>query len=186
MNKQLKSYLITDPAYYDDLESFDAYLHKIFRRHTPDFVCFRDKQNETIEPYARHFLEAARRYGISRTLINHEIALAVKLGFWGLHLTSAQHERVGSVSRRFFTVVSTHTVTEALAVQERGADAVTLSPIFASPGKGEGRGPDFLCEATRKVRKAKIFALGGIVSEKEIRKIARCAPYGFASIRYFV
>ncbi len=182
----MKSYLITDPSFYNDLPGFQHYLENVFSKHQPDFVCFRDKVTQNILPYAKRFLEIAAAAGISATLINREIALARKLGFWGVHLTSQQVSEIAAVSRDFFTVVSTHTLHEALDAEMRGADAVTISPIFASPGKGEGKGVDFLCNVSRKLQKAKVFALGGIVSQKEIAQIHRCNPYGFASIRYFI
>ena len=183
---QMKSYLITDPAYYTDLPSFQRYLETIFSRHTPDFVCFRDKINQDIYPYAKRFIEITAAANITQTLINRDIVLARKLGFWGLHLTSQQQDQIASVSKNFFTLISTHTLQEALDAERRGADAVTISPIFASPGKGEGKGVELLCDVTRQLQTTKVFALGGIVSQKEIALIATCQPYGFASIRYFI
>ncbi len=182
----MKTYLITDPAFYSDLKSFERYLQNAFTRHKPDFVCFRDKIHQNTELYAKRFLEIADTSGIAHTLINHDIMQAEKFGFWGVHLTSSQFDLIPTVTEAFFTVVSTHTPEEALEAEEYGADAVTISPIFSTPGKGEGKGVDFLCEVTRSLRKARVFALGGIVSEKEVTQISRCHPYGFASIRFFV
>ena len=182
----MKRYFISDPAYYHDLASFETYLVKAFETHLPDFVCFRDKINPDIAPYAIRFLEIAESYNLSRTLINRDVALAKRLGFWGVHLTSSQHAQISQASRDFYTVVSTHTLDEARLAADAGADAVTISPIFSSPGKGVAKGIDYLCHYVQKMEEVEVFALGGIVTDEDIASIAPCKPYGFASIRYFV
>lgn len=182
----MKRYFISDPAYYHDLASFEAYLVKVFETHLPDFVCFRDKINRDIAPYAIRFLEISESYNISRTLINRDVALAKRLGFWGVHLTSTQHAEIAQTASDFYTVVSTHTLDEARLAVDAGADAVTISPIFPSPGKGAAKGVDYLCHFVQELGEVDVFALGGIVSDEDVASIAPCKPYGFASIRYFV
>ena len=179
-------YLITDPAYYHDEASFEAYLTRIFSRHHPDYACFRDKRTADPLPYARRFLEIGRSHGIARLLINSRVDLAEELGFDGVHLPSARIEALRKLPERLLKVASTHTLEEALLAQSLGADAITVSPIFASPGKGEGRGLSFLCSVAKATEGVEIFALGGIVSEAEVRAIEECNVAGFASIRYFV
>lgn len=68
--------------------------------------------------------------------------------------------------------------------EEMGADAVTYSPIFFSPGKGEAKGLKDL-EELAKNSKINIYALGGIIEEKHVEDIKKTKAYGFASIRYF-
>ncbi len=183
----MKSYQITDPSFYHDLKSFEAYLYSAFRQHHPDFVSFRDKVNTDIFPYAVRFLEIAKACGIRLTLINHEIALATQLGFWGVHLRSTQLSRIKTAKAEgLFTIVSTHTLEEARQAKAQGADAVTISPVFDSPGKGPAKGVAYLCDFVKALPDTAVFALGGIVDDTQIAKIAPCKPYGFASIRYFV
>ncbi len=182
----MKSYLITDPAYYDDREQFRTYLHTVFQKE-PDYLLFRDKITDERELLARIFLKEAARFSLPRTLMSEHIDLAQELGFFGVHLTSKQFDQIAAAKRaELFTVVSTHTLEEARLAESEGVDAVTISPIFPSPGKGEGRGIDFLCKVCNALRHSRIFALGGIVSEAEIAAVSRCRPYGFASIRYFI
>ena len=65
------------------------------------------------------------------------------------------------------------------------ADAITYSPIFETPNKGEPKG---LEELERVIKKydIDIIALGGIVSGAQINELSTINSYGFASIRYYV
>ncbi len=68
---------------------------------------------------------------------------------------------------------------------QNGVDAVTFSPIFQTPNKGEPKGVEVLKELVQ-AKKAKIFALGGIITKKQIQECQDAGVYGFASIRYFL
>ena len=81
-------------------------------------------------------------------------------------------------------VISTHTHDEIYIAEAMGADYVTYSPIFATPNKGEPKGVEDLKEIVNMTDIA-IFALGGIVSEKEVDALRENGVFGFASIRYF-
>jgi thiamine-phosphate pyrophosphorylase len=83
-----------------------------------------------------------------------------------------------------FCIVSSHSISEASGFAERGADTVTLSPIFSSPGKGEPLGVETLEEAV-KVLPIAVIALGGIVDGTTLETVRRSGAAGFASIRYF-
>jgi len=72
-----------------------------------------------------------------------------------------------------------------MMAKQSGADAITYSPVFDSPGKGEPKGLEDLKELVAKIN-IPVFALGGILSEDQIHQVAECGAYGFASIRYFV
>ena len=182
----MKSYLITDPAYYQDRESFRNYLRFVFKKY-PDYLALRDKSAKDIVPFAKIFLEEAAHFSLSHTLLNQHVDLAKRLGFFGVHLTSRQFDEIADAKRAgLYTIISTHSLEEALSADAAGADAITVSPVFASPGKGEGRGLDFLCQICERVARIKVFALGGIVSAEEVAAVSSCHPYGFASIRYFV
>jgi len=102
-----------------------------------------------------------------------------------VHLTSTQFDKIEyAKSLGLEVIVSTHTHDEVLQAQDLGADAVTYSPIFSSPGKGEPKGVEDLKELLNKCS-VKVFALGGIVDEKQVSEIEKTQAYGFASIRYF-
>jgi len=82
-------------------------------------------------------------------------------------------------------VVSCHSEAEVSKAEELGADAVTYSPIFSTPNKGEPKG---LAELQRMVDKISlpIIALGGITTPEQVKAVEKTGCFGFASIRYFV
>jgi len=181
----VKSYLITDPRYYTDIESFKKYLENIYSSKKVDFACFRDKENRFFEKYAKIFVKISKSFSINKIIIHREIEIAKKLEADGVHLTSSQISQIPyAKSSGLFTVVSTHSLQEAKLAYELKADAITYSPVFYSPGKGEPKGEEKLREIVKKVN-VKCFALGGITGEKEIEICKNCGCYGFASIRYF-
>jgi thiamine-phosphate pyrophosphorylase len=61
---------------------------------------------------------------------------------------------------------------------------VTYSPIFTTPNKGEPKGIEDLKDVLE-ITEIKIFALGGIVEDEQIKSISQTDSFGFASIRYF-
>ena len=183
----MKSYLITDPSFYSDLNSFRAYLEKLFSGYHPDFVCFRDKISPDPAFYAKTFLQIARKHNISHILINQYLDLAKELDFDGIHLTSAQIDLIVPAKQNgLYVVASTHSLEEAQRAKTCGADAVTISPVFATPGKGVPKGINYLQDFVRQLHDIHIFALGGIVNQKEINAVQKTGVYGFASIRYFI
>ena len=68
----------------------------------------------------------------------------------------------------------------------KNIDFVTYSPIFDTPNKGQSKGVDKLNEVIEKFPNLKIFALGGIIQNEQIKEIEKTKAYGFASIRYFI
>lgn len=184
---RMKSYLITDPAYYSDVSSFQHYLKKSFHTKTPDLACFRDKVHSDISEYAEIFLDLGREAHISRLLINRSVSLAISLGFDGVHLTSTQFDEIAPAKERgLYVFISTHNLEEAKRAEAYGADAITLSPVFASPGKGAPKGVAWLEEIASQLKKVSVYALGGIVSDHEIQLLKSASVTGFASVRYFI
>ena len=183
----MKRYLITDPAYYSDLYSFQDYLKKSFYTKTPDLASFRDKVRSDIAEYAKTFLALGREAQIPRLLINRSVSLAVSLGFDGVHLTSAQFDEIAPAKAKgLYVFISTHSLEEAKRAEAYGADAITLSPVFASPGKGAPKGTAWLEEIASQLEKVSVFALGGIVTDYQVECLKMCSIEGFASIRYFI
>jgi thiamine-phosphate pyrophosphorylase len=179
----IKSYLITDPSFYQPtVKSFSNYLQTIYQTHHVDFACFRDKKNRNIIQLAKIFLKLSSD---KKTLINGDVNLAYELGFFGVHLRSDQFDKISEAkSKDLFTIISTHSKEELYLAEKNGADAVTYSPIFETPNKGKPKGIEELKEIVLG-SKLKVFALGGIISDKEIERCIESKAYGFASIRYF-
>jgi len=182
----LKKYLITSREFYTDTPAvFRNILHEQFREHMPDYALYRDKSNPNYDIQAAHFVEVCSQFGDIKSFIHRDSDLAKELNATGVHLTSTQFDKIEyAKSLGLEVIISTHTQDEVLKAQELGADAVTYSPIFSTPGKGEPKGIDDLKELLSKCN-IKVFALGGIVAEEQISEIAKTEAYGFASIRYF-
>jgi thiamine-phosphate pyrophosphorylase len=184
---KLKHYLITDPTFYGTTpDALESALDVIYSHTLPDFALFRDKQTAYYRDLARTFVSVSRSYKIPRVLVHGDYALARELGADGVHLTSTQFEDIAEAkSVGLYVIISTHTHEEALKAQELGADAITYSPIFTSPNKGEPKGLEDLKEIVAKIE-IPIFALGGITTEEQTKAVEECGVYGFASIRYFI
>lgn len=178
----IKSYLITDPLLFGETpKALRASLTAAIEKHSPDFVCLRDKNTKNYEALAREVMKIDEEF---RLVLHGEVDLAVNLGAFGVHLSSLQfHEIARAKEAGLYVIASTHSYEEALAAIE--ADAITYSPIFFSPNKGIPKGLEDLKEITGKIN-TKIFALGGVLSSEQIRQVETCGVYGFASIRYFL
>ncbi|MDP2078331.1 MAG: thiamine phosphate synthase [Sulfuricurvum sp.] len=183
----MKSYLITDPLFYGhSVETLTDRLKSVLDRHTPDYALFRDKETPFYPELARVFIDTCRENKVPHVLVHGDALIAYQAGADGVHLTSHQFTEIGHAkSRGLYVVVSTHTHMEALMAQGLGADAVTYSPIFASPHKGEPKGLEDLKAIVDKME-IPIFALGGILSQEQINEVEAVGAYGFASIRYFI
>ena len=183
----LIQYLITDPKYYsNDIEKFKKTLINSYSKHNVDFALFRDKINSNIQELAKIFLEISHIHNIQKTFISSNINLALKLGFDGVHLTSTQFNQIKyTKSQNLYTIISTHNTNEIERAIKLGADAITYSPIFATPNKGNPLGIEHLNNISKKYN-IDIIALGGIITQTQIDSIAKSNAKGFASIRYFV
>lgn len=181
-------YLITDPKYYsDNQELFRKNLKKILNKNHVDIACFRDKTCTNYEELASLFVEICKENNISKILLNGNYELAKKIGANGVHLTSEQFKDIKAAKDLdLYVIISCHNFSEIEKAQESYVNAVTFSPIFKTPNKGEPKGVKALKQAVNLYEDMDIIALGGITSEKEIEEIKKAKAYGFASIRYFI
>lgn len=182
----MQKYLITSQSFYTDVpSSFELRLKKQLTKHYPDFALFRDKETPHYALLAENFLKICQEFENVKAFLHRDIELAVKLKARGVHLSSDMFGRIEEAKTLGLeVVVSTHTHEEVLFAQNAGADYVTYSPVFASPGKGAPKGIEDLKRLLSKVD-IKVFALGGIVNEEHLKAIEQTQAYGFASIRYF-
>jgi thiamine-phosphate pyrophosphorylase len=161
-------------------------LEVVFSKNIPDFILYRDKSTSEYPKLASAFVKICRRYTIANVFIHGDYALANTLGADGVHLTSTQFDAITEAKKLgLYVVISTHSHEEAKRAEELGADAITYSPIFSSPNKGEPKGLEDLKEIVDKIR-VPIFALGGITTQEQINAVSTTGAYGFASIRYFI
>jgi thiamine-phosphate pyrophosphorylase len=100
-------------------------------------------------------------------VVNDRIDLALALGADGVHL-GRRSLGVGDaralLGSSAWISVACHDLADVEAARRAGASAVTLSPIFASPGKGTPLGPSALSAARRALAGTgtDLIALGGI------------------------
>jgi len=109
---------------------------------------------------------ATRDLGVA-LLINDRLDLALALGADGVHLgrrsvTIADARAL--LGPAAWISVACHDVDDVVRAAFDGADAVTLSPIFASPGKGTPLGAAALraARAALGARATAVYALGGV------------------------
>ena len=182
----MNKYLITSREFYTDTPAvFRSILHEQFAKHTPTYALYRDKSNPNYELQAAHFVEICSQFENIKSFLHQNADLAKELNATGVHLTSKQFDEIEyAKSLGLEVIISTHTHKEVIKAQELGADAVTYSPVFTSPGKGEPKGLEDLKELLNK-SSINIFALGGIVDASHVDMLKDTKVYGFASIRYF-
>lgn len=126
----------------------------------------------------------------SRTsvLVNDRADVASAAGAAGVHLTTSSVEAL--VIRRTFGLefligVSTHSLSEADAARDGGADFVVLGPVFETPGKsayGEPVGLKNFKQVTASLAPFPVLALGGI-SLNNAAECLRAGASGVAAIR---
>lgn len=182
----MNKYLITSRQFYTDTPAiFRNILHEQFAKYLPNYALYRDKSNSNYNIQAAHFVEVCSQFDGLKSFIHQDVDLAKELNATGVHLTSKQFDRIEyAKSKGLKVIISTHTHEEVLKAQVLGADGVTYSPIFASPGKGEPKGVDDLKELLSK-SDINIFALGGVVNDSHVQMLEDTKVFGFASIRYF-
>ena len=182
----LQHYLITDPQYYtNEIKQFESILRLTLKNKQVDMACFRDKISSNYEILATIFVTICRELNIKHILLNENLALATQLQC-GIHLTSTQFDKIKEAKKKgLYTVISCHSHEEIQKAQQAGANAVTYSPIFATPNKGAPKGIAAL-EESLKLFDIPIIALGGIIHDQQVQQIEKTKAYGFASIRYFL
>ncbi len=117
---------------------------------------------------ARDIRRVTREFG-AKLFINDRVDVALSVDADGVHLGHQSMppeaaRRIGG--SKLLIGVSTHTIEEAKAAQEGGADFITFGPVFFTPSKaifGDAVGLEYLKSAINIVS-IPVFALGGIKS----------------------
>ena len=124
----------------------------------------------------------------TRLLVNDRSDIARAAGADGVHLTaqSLPVEVVRSIYGADFLIgVSTHSLDEALAARDGGADFVVFGPVFETESKrayGEPQGLDKLAEVTRALGEFPVVAIGGITFDNAA-ECFQAGARGIAAIR---
>lgn len=176
-------YAISDPSALDKRDP-QSYLKRAKAKGANWFL-YRDKNNFNYMYDAPKVLQTAIDLGFERVVVHRDIWLAHRLEAQNVHLTSAQFEEVSRAKDLgLYTIVSTHSLEEALRAQELGADIVTLGPVFPTKNKPNPIGLESLRAAKQSLYIA-VIALGGITDEERVQQVKACGADGFASIGYF-
>jgi thiamine-phosphate pyrophosphorylase len=126
----------------------------------------------------------------TRLLVNDRADIASACGADGVHLAARSLEaRVvrESFGSEFLIGISTHTLEEATAARDGGADLIVFGPVFDTPSKREFGSPAGLArlrEVARAVAPLPVFAIGGITRENA-PQVIRAGARGVAAIRLF-
>jgi len=132
-------------------------------------VQLRDPELDTgaLLELGRRLRRVTREVGC-RLIVNDRLDLALVLEADGIHLgrrsvAAAEARRLLGAER--WVSRSCHALDEIDAASTEGVDALLLSPIFASPGKGQPLGLGAIGQARRRLpagRAVALIALGGI------------------------
>lgn len=183
----IKSYLITDPSFYTShpYTLVQKLLH-VKEKYQPNYICLRDKHTLDYATLAHALLDAGIQDVQTKLYLHTDFNLAHELGCDGVHLPSHALSKIATAKALGLEVIaSTHSLHEIEEAEKQGVDAVTFSPIFATPNKGKPLGLEKLKEINDKIR-VKCFALGGIINEEQVKACESVGVYGFASIRFFI
>lgn len=136
----------------------------------------KDLSPRELYPLALEMRQLTQAYG-ARLLINDRVDVALAVDADGVHLTTTSLP--ASIARRVLGPerligVSTHTLTEAHAAADEGADFLVFGPVFFTPSKapyGQPVGLDAL-RAVRAAVNVPILAIGGVKKPNLIQVLA--------------
>jgi len=161
-------------------------LHKYKNFAGVDYLCYRNKSAVDFEKQATAFIDQAKKEGVEHIFLSEDYLLAEKLDICGVHLTSQQFSSIEDAQKRGLKVIiSCHCEEEIETAMRKNVDFITYSPIFNTPNKGKAKGIEHLQKIVS-LYDIKIIALGGILTENQIKKVKESGAFGFASIRYFL
>ncbi len=118
-------------------------------------------------------------------LVNDRVDVAIAAKADGVHLpeTSLPPNIVRRVIASDLVIgVSTHSIEQALAAADAGADYIFFGPIFETPGKGPPIGIDSLRAVCRELKTFPVIALGG-VDQNNFENVLSAGAAGIAAIR---
>jgi len=150
-----------------------------------DLVQIREKNLSASVLYELSVSAAAiTRGSATKLLVNDRADIAAAAGADGVHLTTRSLPT--SVVRKtfgddFLIGVSTHSLAEARAARESGADFAVFGPVFYTESKsryGEPTGVEELAKVAAKLSPFPVLALGGLSMDN----VASCIQAGAAGV----
>jgi thiamine-phosphate pyrophosphorylase len=183
--------VVTDPSFGDD--AIVRAVEQAGRSVPRGALCvqLRDKQRGTgsLRLFASRLRVVTRAVGAS-LVVNGRSAVARDVGADGVHLggDAGTAASARAIFPRAWVSVAAHSDEDVRRAVAEGADAVLVSPVFASrpPGAAssmkEGRGVAILRSARAVAGSVPIYALGG-VEPGRARACAEAGAYGVAVMR---
>ncbi|MDD5772424.1 MAG: thiamine phosphate synthase [bacterium] len=152
-----------------------------------DMVQLREKDMQTKEYFelARQIKIICKKYS-ALFIINDRIDIALAVEADGVHLgwkSLPFHIARHLLGKEKIIGLSAHSKDEAVAAQEKGADYITLGPVFPTASKNgliEPLGCNIFSDIRKSVR-LPVFAIGGI-KENNIGEIIKAGANGIAVI----
>jgi thiamine-phosphate pyrophosphorylase len=168
----------TDPARTPDPE---AAIRRLPRGAGVVYRAFGDPR--AVET-GRRLVSAARRRGL-RLLAGADAGLASRIGADGVHLPERGAAKAGALRRArpgWIVTCAAHGAAAIVLARRAGADAVVVSPVFASASLSAGR-PLGALGFAQLVRGARlpVYAMGG-VNASTARRLARSGAAGLAAV----
>ncbi len=149
------------------------------------WISLREKDLPTVQQraLAHQLLGLAAPLG-AHIMLHGDPRIALEAGLFGVHLPTRGDVRAAraALGPAAWVSASAHSFDEILTAAAAGADAVTLSPIFAStskPGYGPAHGLEALAESARR-SPIPIIALGGITDDSRLRACLEAGAAGVA------
>jgi thiamine-phosphate pyrophosphorylase len=195
---------VTDRHLLDESNSLDLLLQSIERAAAAgvDLIHIREKDltaRELVE-FTRRAIVAVHREAKqrkakpARIIVNDRLDVALAAEAAGVHLSSTsipaaetvQWLKAGNAPADFTVGVSCHSLAEALAAEQAGANYIFFGPVYDTPSKaafGKPQGVEKLAEVCRSIR-IPVLAIGG-VTETNAPECARAGAAGIAAIRLF-
>ena len=174
-------------------ESFTRLLALVYEAVAARFslIQLREKNLSARDLYQLTLACAAITRGTeTRLLVNDRADIAQAARADGVHLTTRSLEtRIvrRTFGKDFLIGISAHSLTEAQAARDDGADFATFGPVFETPSKRQYGAPVGLVqlqEAANALSPFPLIALGGITKENAIETL-RAGASGIAAIRLF-
>jgi thiamine-phosphate pyrophosphorylase len=182
--------LVTDPGYTESL--IEGVVLRVGAALSPGAfgVLLRDKQRSraSVVGFAERLRKATSSVG-APLVVHSDASLAVAVKADGVHLggegtkddAHALAELRRALPGSWISVAAHDDASVELAARE-GADAVLVSPIYETPGKGPVRGILALASARARAPKLFLYALGG-VDPQRAPECRRAGADGIALIR---
>jgi thiamine-phosphate pyrophosphorylase len=172
--------LVTDDAW--DEERILEVVIAVARSHPGGLfaVQLRDRMRSGSEraAWALRLREAARDAGASFVL-NGSVELARELGADGVHFGGRATDEEVASARGVWRSLAAHSEEDVVRAVRLGVDAVLVSPIFETPGKGPARGIAALERSAALARgRVAVIALGGVTPDRA----AACALAGASGV----